>query len=122
MLDRTSKSLSQRLNADLTHYMILCVGTAAPDCAPRPAYFAERTLEDSCSRAETIADLMAGQYGTVAKVFAFHPIDHTADDVTEDLAIDCANSIDPTQSISRRLYDFIAHNAGERFVRDLEVA
>ena len=117
MLDRTARPLAQRLNSDVTHYAILVIGKHT-----KRAYFSERTLEDSCSRATTIADIINGELGTIAKVFAFNPVEGIAQDVTEEMAIECANSLDPSEPVAQHLYDFIEHEAGSEYVRDLRVA
>jgi len=103
-----------RHNLDVTHYTILCVHRGA-------GYFAERTLEDSCSRESAIADIMAGQVEGVAKIFAFNPAEHIADDVTEEIAIEIANRLDPACPIRADLVDFIETHAGLDYARGLVV-
>ncbi len=102
-----------RHNADAVHYAILCSHRDI-------AYFAERRLEDAASRDTTIADIMAGQVSGVEKIFAFNPAEHTADDVTEEIAIEIANRCgdDP---ITPALHDFIETHAGAAFARGLAV-
>lgn len=121
-MNPTRQSLTTSLNSDVTHYAVLCIAAHVPDCMPRRAYFAERTLEGSCSRSQTIEDIIAGQFGVVAKVFAFNSCEHIADDVTEEIAVEIANSLDPAEPISEQLHDFIERNAGQSFVRGLRLA
>lgn len=114
MLDRTTRTHTQRLNHDLTHYAILCVHNGT-------AFFAERELAESCSRQATVNAIAGGHYEHVAKVFAFHPIEHTADDVTSDIAVDIAQGLDPGEPVSRELFDFIEANAGSDYARGVRV-
>lgn len=103
-----------RLNADVTTYAILCLNKGI-------SYYVERALEDSCSREQTIRDIRIGQVECVAKVFAFNPIEHTADDVTEEIAVEIARGLDPGEPISPELRDFIEHAAGLEMARGLRV-
>ena len=103
-----------RFNPDVTHYTILCAHQGH-------GYFAERSLEASASREAAIADIMAGQVEGVEKVFCFNPAEHIADDVTEDIAIEIANRLDPASPIRPALRDFIEANAGLAYARGLAV-
>ena len=103
-----------RHNLDVTHYAILCVNQGL-------GYFAERSLEASHSRESAIADIMAGQVEGVAKIFAFNPVEHLADDVTEEIAIAIANRLDPACPIRADLIDFIETHAGLDYARGLAV-
>src|SRR5690348_686535 len=101
---------ARRFNPDVTHYTILCAHRGL-------GFFAERELEASASREATIADIMAGQVEGVEKVFAFNPAEHIADDVTEEIAVEIANRLDPAASIRLELRDFIEANAGLAYAR-----
>lgn len=111
-----SRPASQRALAapDVTHYTVLCLNKGI-------GYFAERSLEDSCSLDQTIADIVTGQFEAVAKVFAFNPVEHTCDDVTEELAVEIAGRCDAGEPISPELYAFIETNAGLEHVRGLRI-
>jgi hypothetical protein len=74
-----------RFNADLAHYAILVQHEGVRT-------FAERDLADACDRATTIRDIVTGQVEGVVRVYAFNPVEHTADDVTEEIAIAIARS------------------------------
>ena len=101
-------------NADAAHYAILCAHQGI-------AYFAERRLEDAASRETTITDIMAGQVAGVEKIFAFNPAEHTADDITEEIAIEIANRCG-AEPITPALHDFIATHAGLNVARGLAIA
>jgi hypothetical protein len=103
-----------RFNLDVTHYTILCVHRGL-------GYFAERPLDSSASREAAITDIMAGQVEGVEKVFCFNPAEHIADDVTEEIAVEIANRLDPASPIRPELLDFIAANAGRDYARGLRV-
>jgi hypothetical protein len=103
-----------RFNLDVTHYTILCVHRGA-------GYFAERPLDSSASREAAIADIMAGQVEGVEKVFCFNPAEHIADDVTEEIAVEIANRLDPASPVRPELLDFIEANAGHDYARRLRV-
>jgi hypothetical protein len=103
-----------RFNLDVTHYAILCIHKGL-------GFFAERPLEASASREAAIADIMAGQVEGVAKVFCFNPAEHIADDVTEEIAVEIANRLDPAAPIRPELRDFIEANAGLAAARGLAV-
>jgi hypothetical protein len=104
-----------RWNADVTHYAILCVDRGL-------AWFAERRLDDSVSRETTIRDIMSGEVECVEKVIAFNPAEHTADDVTADIAIAIARRLDPTDSVRPEILDFVESHAGLAFTRGLRRA
>jgi hypothetical protein len=106
---------TRRWNADVTHYAILCVDRGL-------AWFAERRLEDGASREITIRDIMRGEVECVEKVIAFNPAEHTADDVTADIAAAIARRLDPTESVRPELLDFVEANAGLAFTRGLRRA
>jgi len=103
-----------RFNLDVTHYTILCVHRGR-------GFFAERSLEASASREVAIADIIAGQVEGVEKVFAFNPAEHIADDVTEEIALEIANRLDPICAIRPELRDFLETNAGLAAARGLAV-
>ena len=103
-----------RLNPDVTHYAILCAHDGL-------GYFVERSLEASASREAAITDIMAGQVERVEKVFCFNPAEHIADDVTEEIAIEIANRLDPAFPIRPELRDFIETNAGLDYAHGLAV-
>jgi hypothetical protein len=84
-------------------------------------YAVERAAEDM-TRAATIRDIKAGQVEDVVAVVAFNPVEHVADDVTEDIAIAIADSLDPGEPISAELRDFIETHAGLDYARGLRVA
>ena len=90
--------------SDNIHFAILCRHK-------RVAYFAERSLEDACSRDTTVRDILRGQVEGVERVYAFNPAEHTCDDVTEAIAIEIANSLDAGEPISPELYAFIEEHA-----------
>jgi hypothetical protein len=81
----------------------------------------ERAAEDM-TRAATIRDIKAGQVEDVVAVVAFNPVEHVADDVTEDIAIAIAGSFDPGEPIPAALRDFIETHAGLDYARGLRVA
>jgi hypothetical protein len=103
-----------RFNPDVTHYTILCVHRGL-------GFFAERSLESSASREAAIADIMAGQVEGVERVFAFNPAEHIADDVTEEIALEIANRLDPAAPIRPELRDFLETNASLAAARGLAV-
>lgn len=103
-----------RFNLDVTHYTILCVHRGV-------GFFTERPLEASVSREAAIADIMTGQVERVEKVFAFNPAEHIADDVTEEIALEIANRLDPASPIRPELRDFLETNAGLAAARGLSV-
>ena len=84
-------------------------------------YAVERAAEDM-TRAATIRDIKAGQVEDVVAVIAFNPVEHVADDVTEDIAIAIAGSLDPAEPIPAALRDFIETHAGFDYARGLRVA
>ncbi len=104
-----------RFNPDVTHYAILCAHDGL-------GYFAERSLEASASREAAIADIIAGEVEGVEKVFCFNPVEHIADDVTEEIAIEIANRLAPAAPIRPELRDFIEANAGLDYARGLGLA
>ena len=101
-------------HADCAHYAILCRDLGV-------SWFAERRLEDACSRETTVDDIRHGQVEHVAKVFAWNPAEHTCDDVTEAIAIEIANGLDAGEPISPELRDFIETHAGLGYARGLRV-
>jgi hypothetical protein len=101
------------MTSDLTHYAILCAHQHSA------GYFAERSLEDSCSRASVIEDIISGELHRVLKVFAFNPIEHTCDDVTESIAIDIADRLDPADMITDSVIDFVETHAGRIYALGL---
>ncbi len=104
-------------NLDQPLHAILC-RVAVRGRAPG-WYAVERAAEDM-TRAATIRDIKAGQVEDVVAVVAFNPVEHVADDVTEDIAI--AGSFDPGEPISAELRDFIETHAGLDYARGLRVA
>ncbi len=111
----TSRAHTGRWNADVAHYAILCVDRGL-------AWFAERRLDDCVSRETTIRDIMSGEVECVEKVIAFNPAEHTADDVTADIAIAIARRLDAADSVRPELLDFVEANAGLAFTRGLRRA
>jgi hypothetical protein len=103
-----------RFNADLAHDAILVQHDGV-------RYFAERDLADACDRATTIRDIATGQVEGVVRVYAFNPVEHTADDVTEEIAIAIANAAG-SEPITAGLRDFIEEHAGLDYARGLAVA
>ncbi len=99
-------------NSDLMHYAILCVAKGA-------AWFAERALADACSREATLRDIASGEFARVARVYAFNPAEHVADDVTEEIAIELARRCAPGEPIAPALLDFIEAHAGLAYARGL---
>jgi len=108
----SARTPAARWNADVTHYAILCVDRSL-------AWLAERRLDDSVSRETTIRDIMSGEVECVEKVIAFNCAEHTADDVTADIAIAIARRLDPAESVRPALLDFIESHAGLAFTRGL---
>lgn len=108
--------MTLRLNADVSLYAILCT---TRDGIP---YFAERSLAEAASHATTVNDIAGGQVERVERVYCFNSAEHIADDVTEEIAIEIANQVDPREPISESLHDFIATHAGQTFVLGLQVA
>src|SRR5262245_54693274 len=106
--------IAGRFNPDVTHYTILCVHRGH-------GFFAERSLEASASREAAITDIMAGQVEGVERVFCFNPAEHMADDLTEEIALETANRLDPTSPLDPELRDFLETNAGLDAVRGLRV-
>jgi hypothetical protein len=80
-----------------------------------------RTLEAACSRDAVIRDIADGQVEGVARVFAFNPAEHVADDVTEEIAIALARRCPPGEPITPAVRDFIEANAGLAYARGLAV-
>ena len=114
MPDRSMPDRSAHHYADVTNYAILCWHQGA-------GYFAERPLEAACSRDAVIRDIADGQVEGVARVFAFNPAEHIADDVTEEIAIALARRCPPGAPITPAVRDFIEANAGLAFARGLAV-
>jgi hypothetical protein len=104
-----------RWNADAAHYAILCVDGGA-------AWFAERPLADCACRETTIRDIISGEVAGVERVIAFNPAEHTADDVTADIAAAIARRLDPRESVRAELLDFVETHAGLAFSRGLRRA
>ena len=104
------------MTSDLTHYAILCAHQHSA------GYFAERSLEDSCNRASVIEDIISGNVVHVMKVYAFNVVEHTADDVTEAIAIEVARLLDGGDMIPETLIDFIETHAGLEYARGLRFA
>lgn len=102
------------MNLDHTFYAILCQHRGI-------RWFAERRLEDACSRAETIKDIRNGEFAEIVAVVAWNMVEHTADDVTEEIAREIAHSLDPSEPISPELFDFIERAAGVDVARGLRV-
>jgi hypothetical protein len=100
---------------DVTHYAVLCAHQHL-------GYFAERELEASCSREALIEDIISGNVHRVMKVFAFNPVEHTCDDVTESIAIEVANRLDPSDMPPDTVIDFVEANAGLEYARGLRAA
>jgi hypothetical protein len=100
---------------DITHYAVLCAHQHL-------GYFAERLLEDSCSRATLLKDIIDGNLTRVMKVFAFNPVEGWSKDVTEDIAIEVANSLDASDEIPDPVIDFIEANAGLEYAKGLRAA
>jgi hypothetical protein len=103
------------MTSDLTHYAVLCAHQHI-------RYFAERELEVSCSREALIEDIISGNVHRVMKVFAFNPVEHTCDDVTEAIAIEVANRLDPSDMPPDTVIDFVEANAGLEYARGLRAA
>jgi hypothetical protein len=101
-------------NSDVTHYAVLCAHQGL-------GFFVERDLEASCSRATVIEDIINGNVVHVMKVFAFNPVEHTADDITSDIATEIASLLSPDDMIPGALIDFIEANAGLEYARGLRV-
>jgi len=101
-----------RWNADVTHYAILCVDRGL-------AWFAERRLADGACRETTIRDIISGEVACVEKVIAFNCAEHTADDVTADIAAAIARRLDPIESVRPELLDFVEAHAGLACTRGL---
>jgi hypothetical protein len=106
---------SPRWNADVAHYAILCVDRGL-------AWFAERRLDDCVSRETTIRDIMSGEVACVDKVIAFNCAEHTADDVTAEIAVAIARRLDPSEGVRPELLDFVEAHAGLAFTRGLRRA
>lgn len=102
------------MNADLTHFAVLCQHKGI-------RWFAERRLEDACSRAETVKDIRNGEFATVVAVYSFNPVEHTSDDITEEIAVEIASGLDAGEPISPELRDFIEAHAGLEYARGLRV-
>jgi hypothetical protein len=56
------------------------------------------------------------------KVFAFNPVEHTADDATEAIAIEVANRLDPSDMPPDTVIDFVEANAGLEYAKGLRAA
>jgi hypothetical protein len=78
----------------------------------------ERALADS-DYETTLADIMSGEIEEVVQILACNPVEHTCDDVTEDMAIDIAHRV--AGPIRQALYDFIERAAGLDYARGLTV-
>jgi hypothetical protein len=103
------------MNIDQTHYVIVCRYKSM-------IFVPERGYAIMTDRNDTIRDIRKGEVEGVQKVLAFNPVEGWAHDVTEDLAIDIANSLDASEPVRRELYNFIEQHAGPGFVRGLRVA
>ena len=92
------------MNLDRSFFAILCRNARAD-------FFAERSLPDTTSRAETIADILTGQVEDVQRVIEFNPVEGTARDVSEDIAREVAGLL--TEPVGRRdLRDFLEEQLG----------
>ncbi|HEY0570076.1 MAG TPA: hypothetical protein VGD16_00910 [Enterovirga sp.] len=92
------------MNLDRSFFAILCRNARAD-------FFAERSLPDTTSRAETIADILTGQVEDVQRVIEFNPVEGTARDASEDIAREIAGLL--TEPVGRRdLRDFLEEQLG----------
>jgi hypothetical protein len=85
-------------------------------------WYAVDRMDIDMTRQATIRDIGNGEYTNVAAVIAFNPSEHTADDVTEEIAIEIANGLDASEPITAELFDFIETHAGLDYARGLRVA
>ena len=92
------------MNLDRSFFAILCRNARAD-------FLAERSLADTTSRAETIADILNGQVEDVQRVIEFNPVEGTARDASEDIAREIAGLL--TEQVGRRdLRDFLEEQLG----------
>ena len=92
------------MNLDRSFFAILCRNARAD-------FLAERSLADTTSRAETIADILTGQVEDVQRVIEFNPVEGTAHDVSEDIAREVAGLL--TEPVGRcDLRDFLEEQLG----------
>ena len=90
------------MNLDRSFFAILCRNA-------RVDFFPERSLADTTSRAETIADILTGQVEDVQRVIEFNPVEGTARDVSEDIAREIAGLL--AEPVGRcDLRDFLEKN------------
>jgi hypothetical protein len=75
------------MNLDRTHFSILC---RARD---RSIFAAERSGFDLTGRDHVIHDILTGQVSAVERVIAWNPVEHTCDDISEDIARECARLV-----------------------------
>src|ERR1700748_3060571 len=115
MPDHISDPRPDRLPSALRHDAILCRHKGA-------RFFAERGLTEACDRDATIRDIMSGEVADVARVYAFNPVEHTADDAPGGVPIAIARRCSPLEPISPALRDFIETHAGLAYARGLVVA
>jgi hypothetical protein len=69
-----------------------------------------------------LKDIIDGNLTRVMKVFAFNPVEGWSKDVTEDIAIEVANSLDASDEIPDPVIDFIEANAGLEYAKGLRAA
>lgn len=89
------------LNADITvHLVYVDFGKLGIEIVGTdPALASEKTIIDN---------VMSGEYmGAVVKIVAFNHFEGWSRDVTEDIAIECLNRLEPGESIRRDLLEFI---------------
>lgn len=84
-------------------------------------YAAERLLEDM-GRAATIRDIVSGNVEHVCHVICWNAVEGTCHDVTADIAIEIAKSLDPSDMPHDGLLNFIEAAAGLEFSRGLRAA
>lgn len=78
----------------------------------REPYFAERDSAQT-GRADTIADIVAGQVENVRRVYCFNPFEGWSRDVSEDMARDVlACALHEGGTIQRDLREFLEQHLG----------
>lgn len=82
----------------------------------------ERLLRGALARQEAIQSIVTGDLpGKIDKVDCYDTDEHVADDVSEDVAIEIANAVQPWDTITPQVRDFIEAAAGLDYTRGIRV-
>jgi hypothetical protein len=99
---------------DVSHFIALCAHQGL-------GYFPERSLEDSCSKATLIEQIISGELHRPMKIFSFNVIEGWSRDVTEDIAREVADHLDVSDMVPDAVIDFVETHAGLEYTRGLRL-